>query len=350
MMSDIHIRISGRIGRITLQRAHALNALTPQMAIAVEEALDAWADDDAVSLVLIDAQGEKAFCAGGDIAALYHHGLRADYALARAFWRQEYRMNARIAEYPKPVVALMHGFVLGGGVGLGCHAHHRILAETAQVAMPECGIGLIPDVGGTWLLGRAPGRLGEYLALTSGRMGVADALYCGFADAHVQGAHWPAVIAALEESGDVGVIARYHSPAGEAPLAALSDRIEQAFAAPDVGSILNELSAIEGPEAEKARSVIARNAPLAMAATLALIRAARADLAGGLRAALVREYRYCHRAIAQGDFLEGIRAQIIDKDRQPRWSTDAPGGVAADELALMLAPLGLEELNFGARS
>jgi hypothetical protein len=158
-MSDVLIRTEGRAGRITLNRPKALNALTPAMCRAIDAALIAWRDDPAVALVLIDAEGERAFCAGGDIAEVYRTGIAGDYAMPRDFWRDEYRMNARIDEYPKPVVSFLQGFTMGGGVGLGCHASHRIVGESSRIAMPECTIGLAPDVGGSFILARANGAL-----------------------------------------------------------------------------------------------------------------------------------------------------------------------------------------------
>ncbi len=178
-MTDIDIRQQGRAGRITLNRPKALNALTYDMIRAIEAALDAWRDDDAVKLILIDAIGDRAFCAGGDIADLYRTGTAGDFAYGQQFWRDEYRMNAKLAEYPKPVVSFLQGFTMGGGVGVGCHASHRIVGDTSQIAMPECGIGLVPDVGGSLILARAPGHLGEYLGLTASRMGPGDAIHVG---------------------------------------------------------------------------------------------------------------------------------------------------------------------------
>jgi len=156
MSDDIHIRTEGRAGRITLTRPKSLNALSYEMCLAIERALDAWRDDDAVALVLIDAEGDKAFCAGGDVQQLYEKGRAGDYTFGRRFWADEYRLNAKIAEYPKPYVALMQGFVMGGGVGISCHGSHRIVCDTTRIAMPECSIGLVPDVGGSLLLARAP--------------------------------------------------------------------------------------------------------------------------------------------------------------------------------------------------
>jgi len=181
-MSDLLLRIEGHAGRATLNRPAALNALTYDMANALEAALDQWRDDPLVQLVVIDAVGPRAFCAGGDIADLYATGKAGDVAFGQRFWADEYRLNAKLSEYPKPIVTLMQGFTMGGGVGVGCHASHRIVGESAQISMPECGIGLVPDVGGSRLLARAPGRMGAYLGLTTARMGPGCAIRAGFAD------------------------------------------------------------------------------------------------------------------------------------------------------------------------
>jgi enoyl-CoA hydratase len=182
MTDDIEIRTEGRAGRITLNRPQALNALTWDMCTRIEAALDAWASDDAVAMLVIDAAGDKAFCAGGDIAEMYATGTAGDYEYGRRFWADEYRMNAKLFNFPKPVATFLQGFTMGGGVGVGCHASHRIVCDTSRIAMPECGIGLVPDVGGSLILARAPGRLGEYLGVTAARMGPGDAIHAGFAD------------------------------------------------------------------------------------------------------------------------------------------------------------------------
>ena len=338
-MSDVSIRIEGRAGRITLTRPTALNALTHEMCRAIDAALIAWADDPAVPVVLIDAEGPRAFCAGGDIAAMYHAGRAGDFELARRFWRDEYRMNARIAAYPKPVVAFLHGFVMGGGVGLGGHAAHRIVGETTQVAMPECAIGLIPDVGGTALLARAPGRAGEYLSMTGARMAAADAIWAGFADVFVPEADWPALKARLAETGDVGVIGGAEPPAGR--LAALEPEIDALFAGETAGDIARLLARTATPFAAEALATIRKGCPLSAACTVEMLH--RLGDAPTIPRALELEYRFTHRALDQGDFLEGIRAQIIDKDRNPRWThasvEDVPG-IAVSRMLMPLGPLG----------
>ncbi len=341
-MSDVAIRREGHAGRITLTRPKALNALTYEMCLEIDAALKAWARDSAVALVLIDAEGEKAFCAGGDIAQIYATGRAGDYSYARRFWRDEYRMNARIAAYPKPVVSFMQGFTMGGGVGLGCHARHRVVGATSQISMPECGIGLVPDVGGSWLLSRAPGQLGAYLGLSGARMGPGDAIYAGFADLFLREADWDAAKAALIASGDPGALQGVTAP--EPELAAQAALIDHAFAPETVAAILERLAGEQTPFAEKTLATLRRNSPLAMACTLDMLR--RLGRSATIRQALAQEFRGTCRSLEQGDFLEGIRAAIIDKDRAPRWQHDAPGSVAQAEVAAILASLGDDELTF----
>lgn len=331
-MDDLTIRTAGRAGRITFTRPKALNALTHAMARAINDALDGWRDDPAVALVIIDAEGDRAFCAGGDIAAVYHAGRAGDHQVGRDFFRDEYRMNAAIADFPKPIVAFMQGFVMGGGVGVGGHASHRIVGDTTRIAMPESGIGLIPDVGGTWLLGRAPGRIGEYLAMTGGRMTAGDAIHAGFADMYIPEADWPGLIAMLEDSGDVTGLRGHPAPA-----ATLDRRDLSAFGGRTLADIT---AALQEAGDDESLEALRRNSPLSMAAGLAMVRAARGD--DCMQQSLSREYRFTARATAESDFLEGVRAQIIDKDRKPVWRRDA----SDDTLRAMLAPLGDDELQW----
>ncbi|MBK5947428.1 enoyl-CoA hydratase [Rhodobacter veldkampii DSM 11550] len=337
-MMDLLARKVGRVGHITFNRPAALNALSHPMSLTLESALDDWREDEEVQLILIDAEGPRAFCAGGDIAAVYHAGKAGDYSVGRDFWRDEYRMNAKIAEYPKPVVALMQGFVMGGGVGVGGHASHRVVGETTQIAMPESGIGLIPDVGGSLVLGRAPGHVGEYLGVTGARIGAADAIYAGFADAFVPEADWPALKGRLIETADPAQINR--TPAPDARLPGLQAEIDAAFSAPTLAEIVARLTASGTAFAADCLKAIARNSPLSMAATIDLVRGAR-KLAS-IRDALDHEFRFTWRACETGDFLEGVRAQIIDKDRQPRWRHAGIEALDAAEVARMLEPLGRE--------
>ena len=346
MMADIDIRKQGRAGRITLNRPKALNALSYPMCLEIEAALDAWRDDPDVALVLIDAVGEKAFCAGGDIQEMYDTSLNRDFAYGRRFWADEYRLNAKIAAWPKPYIALMQGFTMGGGVGVSCHGSHRVVCESSQIAMPECGIGLVPDVGGSHLLARAPGRLGEYFGLTAARMGPGDALYAGFADAYISRARWPALIDQLCDSGDADLVRIFASaePAcAPGPAQAAQGEIDTAFAGETLADILAALDASDSDISTQAAKSLRRNSPLSMACALHLIRAARTT--PGVPAALGREYRFTWRSAEKGDFVEGIRAAIIDKDRSPKWRHPSPEAVTREDIDAMLAPLGADELK-----
>ncbi|MFT6088890.1 enoyl-CoA hydratase/isomerase family protein [Sulfitobacter sp.] len=342
-MSDISIRITGRAGRITLTRPQALNALTYEMCLAIEDAFDAWRDNNAVDLIVLDAEGDRAFCSGGDIAELYATGTKGDYAYGRKFWADEYRLNAKIFAYPKPVVSFLQGFTMGGGVGLGCHGSHRVVGETSQIAMPECGIGLLPDVGGTLMLALAPGRMGEYLGTTATRMNAEDAIYAGFADSYVPQLQWKTVIEALETSGDVAAIdaAKIAPPASE--LEVVQDQIDTLFDGETLGDVLNNLRIKDSPLAQECLKKMGRMSPLAMASTIEAIHRLRGPSLS-IEKALDLEYRFTFRAMEHGDFLEGIRAAIIDKDRSPSWQY-ADMNVPLATVATMLKPLGQDALT-----
>ncbi len=343
-MSDIDIRKAGRAGRITLTRPKALNAVTYEMCQAIEAALDAWRDDDEVALVIIDAEGDKAFSAGGDIQKLYETGRAGDFAYGQKFWADEYRLNAKIREYPKPYVAFMQGFTMGGGVGISCHGSHRIVGETSQIAMPECGIGLVPDVGGSLMLAQAPGRLGEYLGTTAARMGPADAIMVGFADTYVPQEMWPDLISALEKAGDVTEIGKASQTPPEGVLAAQQAQIDALFGGDGLIDVLNALRSDASDFAAGALKALSRSAPLSAACAIEMVHRLRRT-GVTIRDALELEYRFTYRAMEHGDFLEGIRAAVIDKDRSPKWQHDLdnPPSLAATR---MLMPLGDNKLTF----
>ena len=344
MSDDIHIRIERRAGRITLNRPKALNAMTYEMCTAIEAAIDAWAEDDRVALVLFDAAGDKAFCAGGDIAELYATGTKGDYAYGQTFWRDEYRLNAKLFEYAKPVVSLMQGFTMGGGVGLGCHGSHRIVGQSSQIAMPECGIGLVPDVGGSLMLALAPGRIGEYLGSTGARMGPADAIYAGFADTYVEEGAWAELTQELVQTGDADCINSYATAAPAGQLEGLQPQIDATFDGETLSDILTQLKGAQSDFASSALKALGRASPLSAACAIEIVHRLRtASLT--IRKALEMEYRFTHRAMEHGDFLEGIRAQIIDKDRNPQWQY-ADMSVPATAVSRMLMPLGDDTLTF----
>ena len=337
------IRVEGRVGRITLNRPEALNALTYGMITDIEAALTAWEHDDGVAMVLIDAAGDKAFAAGGDIVDLYETGRAGDFAWGRKFWRDEYRLNAFIARYPKPYVAIMNGIVMGGGVGVSAHGSHRVVSDATSVAMPECGIGLIPDVGGSLILARAPGRLGEYLAMTASRMAPADAILAGFADVYAPADDLETMVAAIEAAGAPDIVANFAALAEGGALADRQDEIDRYFAGDDHVAIIAALESEESEWAAKTARAIRRNCPISVTCALRAVRAARE--ANTIEAALATEYRFVWRCMEDGEFLEGIRAAVIDKDRNPRWARPTLEEITAADVDRMLAHLGADDLE-----
>ncbi len=329
--------VDGRTGVVTLNRPRALNALTHPMVLRIAEALDAWAVDPAVGQVLIRGAGERGLCAGGDIRAI-HDDARAGGNASAAFWRDEYRLNARIARYPKPYTALMDGIVMGGGVGLSAHGSVRVVTERSRVAMPETGIGFVPDVGGTWLLGRAPGRLGTHLALTGTAVGAADALLCGLADHFVPAARLSELTAALAAAPAAEVLPRYAATPAPGVLADGRPWIDHCYAADTVEEIVERLLGRDEPAAKEAAETLLAKSPTALKATLAAVR--RAAALGTLEAVLTQEYRVSCHALTTPDLVEGIRAQVVDKDRAPRWSPPTLAEVTEADVERFFAPLG----------
>ena len=335
-MTDLNIRKEGRAGRITLTRAKALNALNHDMCLAIEAALNDWRDDPQVDLVMIDADGGKAFCAGGDIVEIYQEGLDGRDADARQFWRDEYRLNAMIASYPKPYVAFMDGIVMGGGVGLSAHGSHRIVTERTLFAMPECGIGLIPDVGGTYLLSRMPGACGLFVGLTGHRLSAADCLYGGLADTQVAVDGLEDLKVALVETGDVAVISGFAVSPDRSYLAEHQGEIDAVFGLETLEDITAALAGGRSPFAVDADCALDRGAPLSLRVTLGAIREARRH--NSLKSALRAEFRFVSLAVLDGEFLEGIRAAVIDKDRTPKWKYPTPAAVPDSLIGRMFEP------------
>lgn len=342
-MSDVHLRKVGQVGRISLQRPEALNAVTHDMIREITAVLPGWAADPDVKMLAIDAVGDRAFCAGGDLMDIYDAMVTKNFDTPRRFWRDEYAMNAALFHFPKPVATFLQGFTMGGGVGVGCHGSHRVVGEGSRVAMPECGIGLAPDVGGTLLLARAPGRLGEYLGTTGHRMKAGDAIHAGFADYFVPEAKWPDLMRCLEETGDWTRIDAMASSPPASELAAHQEHVDRSFGGETLKDIFQALRHDEGPFAESAMASMARNAPLATAAAVELVHRARAH--DSIERALINEYRFSHRVAEQGDFQEGIRALIVDKDKSPKWAHQSIDGASIGEVTAMLLPLGTEELK-----
>lgn len=341
-MKQIIIRKNGHAGRITLDRPKAHNALTHDMVLAIEQALDQWRDDTSIKLLIIDASGDRAFCAGGDITDLHRTGTAGDYEYGRRFWRDEYRMNAKLARFPKPVVTFLAGFTMGGGVGVGCHGSHRIVCDSSRIAMPEVTIGLLPDVGGSLLLSQAPGRLGEYLGITGARFTAGDAILAGFADYFIPAGDWDPLKDDLCKSGDW---TRVDAFAQTPPTSRMSERMDQInghFGGEALADIVRSLRLDDSEFASETLEKLGRNSPLAMACGIEAIHRIRGR--DDICLALELEYRFVHRAMAHADFLEGIRAALIDRDQTAQWMHSLDDPIAADVTKMMM-PLGAEKLD-----
>ena len=289
---DIVVRAYGALRRITLNRPQALNAITLDMVVTMTALLRAWADDPAVGAILLDGAGGRAFAAGGDIRALYDAAKAGDKKLPEKFWATEYRLNVLIARYPKPVIALMDGVVMGGGVGLSAHASHRIVTERSSVAMPEVAIGYFPDVGACFLLARAPGFVGTYLALTGARAAAADAIYCGLADLHIPAARLdelPAALADCRGMHDVKTrLDKFSVPPAAGRLAAARFWIDRCYGADSVEEIFDRLARFRRRRGARGAGNHAQNVAdlaqdhIAKHQVGAIIRAGRAELSAGL--------------------------------------------------------------------
>ncbi|MEL6642041.1 MAG: enoyl-CoA hydratase/isomerase family protein [Pseudomonadota bacterium] len=335
-MSGVRIRQTGSVGHITLTRPKAMNALTHGMALLIERALDNWAFDPTVEYVLIDAEGDRAFCAGGDLIGLYQAGQAGDYACAADFWRDEYRLNHKIATFTKPYVALMHGVVMGGGVGISAHGSHRVVTDTTLIAMPECSVGLVPDVGGTHILGNAPGHLGLHLGLTGARMSAADAIYAGFADHYVPAGKWDSLKNALEQGAGVDAILDHAETPSDGTLSDVQAEIDAVYGVDQLGEAFETRASVGFDWAKKATEKIGAASPLCAVLTWDLIKAAA--MKDDLTSALNAEFRCTSRALELGDFGEGIRAAIVDKDRNPNWKHKSISDVPAELISQMHSP------------
>lgn len=337
------LHTAGRAAHITLNRPGAINALTRAMVRRIAEALVAWEHDPAVETVVITGAGERGLCAGGDMRAVHDDARDGDGTAAAAFWRDEYHLNARIARFPKPYVAVMDGIVMGGGVGISAHGSVRVVTERSRIAMPETGIGFVPDVGGTRLLALAPGELGTHLGLTGRQIGAADAVLCGLADHCVPSSSLPEFVDDLAVLPVGEVLARHAQRPPQGESAQWRQWIDVCYDAGTVEEIVDRLLDHGDPAAKEAAETVLAKSPTALKVTLAALR--RARRLGTLEEALDQEYRVSCAALAIPDLVEGVRAQIIDKDRNPRWSPATLAEVTDADVERFFAPLGERELG-----
>jgi enoyl-CoA hydratase len=346
-VNDILFERRGTAGLAILNRPTSLNALTHTMVNALAGKLSDWADDPAVTRVIVTAAGDRAFCAGGDLRALYDLHRAGRQGEARAFWRDEYRLDALIKHYRKPYVAVIDGVAMGGGAGISIHGSHRVAGDRFEFAMPEVGIGFFPDVGASWFLARLPAETGTFLALTGERLGAADAVSLGLVTHRVGTARLPELISALCGSVSVdALLGAFAEPVGQSTLAARLPAVGRLFEGDTVEDILAALDAEDAtagsPDAAFARAAAASirsKSPTSLKIALSLLRRGR-DLE--FDECMRMEYRIVSRLVMGHDFYEGIRALIVDKDRTPRWRPSSLAEVGAAEVAAHFAPLAVE--------
>lgn len=332
----------GALGRIRLNRPKALNSLTLQMVRDMEAALDDFEQDPAIAAVLVTGEGERGLCAGGDIRAIYDGG-KAGSDVPTTFWREEYTLNARIGRYPKPYVVVMDGIVMGGGVGISVYGSHRIVTERTRFAMPETGIGFFPDVGASWFLTRQAGELGTYVGLTGEPLGAADAILCGLADVFVRSERLPELIealASLPADSPHEAVSTTIAGFSEAPPAGVLEPQQQAtdrlFAFDTIEGILSALRADGSPFSERLLSVLTTKSPLSLNVTLRLLRLGRET--DRLEDYLEREFAATAAVLRSHDFYEGVRAAVIDKDRNPQWRPARLADVTAADVDAYFQP------------
>ena len=347
---DLIAQREGSAGIIRLNRPKAINAVTLEMFRHIEKALDGFEADAAISLILLEGAGERGLCAGGDIRALYESS-KVGGDLGKILWREEYILNARIAKFPKPYVSFMDGIVMGGGVGLSAHSSHRVVTDRTRLAMPEVGLGFFPDVGGTFLLARAPGEIGTYFGLTGQPMNGPDAVHAGFADAVVPSAKLAELRDALTRvrsgasAADVKtLIDGFTTGETSGPVAAQQAQIDRWFAHDRMQDIIAALQRDGSELAHVTLKTLGEKSPRGMVVTLRLLRLARQ--ARSLEECLVREYRAALEVFSSDDFREGVRAAVIDKDRKPKWSPPGIEDVSEAMIAPYFAEIGADELVF----
>lgn len=331
MSDEILFNVRGKAGFVTLNRPQALNALTHSKVKALSSQLQRWADDPSIAHVVIKGAGGKAFCAGGDIRSIYDSKMAGDVGSLTPFFRDEYTLNAAIKAYPKPYVALINGIVMGGGVGVSVHGSYRIGTEKTLFAMPETAIGFFPDVGGSYFLPRMPKKTGVYCALSAGRLKQGDALYSGVLTHAVSESSLPDIETALETANDIDAALRRFLVTPESGFLQENEHlIEHAFSASSVKEILARLDASEEGFARKTADAIRKKSPTSVLIAFEQIRRG-ATLS--FNDCMRLEYRIVSHILHGADFFEGIRAAVVDKDQDPKWSPSQLGQVDSASLA-----------------
>lgn len=345
---EIVFSVDGPVGRIHLNKPKSLNSLTQNMCAGMYEHLVRWAADDDIHAVVVTGEGDRAFCAGGDVIQVSTGGKK-DPVAAREFFRVEYEMDLAIADFPKPYISLIDGIVMGGGLGISVNGRYRVMSEHIMAAMPETGIGLLPDVGATAFLNKCPGRIGLYLGLTGARLDAADALHAGFATHFVPRDRQQNLLESLvsaEYLGDnfeivEGIIALFSGDPGDSKLRARQKDIDRLFASDDVEEIVSAVEADGSELAAETLKAFGHMSPTSLKITAKQL----ADNPGiSVKDALILEYRMVSQVLLRHEFYEGIRAALVDRDRSPKWKPATLADVTTDYVDAHFESLGDGEL------
>jgi enoyl-CoA hydratase/carnithine racemase len=335
-MADISFERKNHLGIAILNRPMALNALTLNMVNMLQNQLSEWADDDTVDAVLIKASADKAFCAGGDVRWLYDTGRLNDPEQMRFFWH-EYRLNHYIKNYPKPYISLLDGITMGGGVGISLHGSNPIATENFSFAMPETGIGFFPDIGGGYLLSRANGELGTYLALTGKRINAEDAVCAGLIKHTISSKSLTDLLVGLFEGERLNaLIDKFAIKEYSSSLKDLKSQIDACFGFDSIEEILNALDASNSPWSKKTRDILHSKSPTSLKVTLKQLRFAKTM---SMADCMKMEYRMVTQFMNQHDFYEGVRALLVDKDKTPQWQPNLLSDVSEDMVDSYFQPI-----------
>ncbi|PPR09139.1 MAG: Short-chain-enoyl-CoA hydratase [Alphaproteobacteria bacterium MarineAlpha11_Bin1] len=345
---EIISSIEGTIGRIHLNNPKALNSLSLGMCQSMLDLLNRWRDENLINAIVVTSEGERAFCAGGDVREVSNVGQK-DAVAARRFFEIEYTLDTVIAEFPKPFICLIDGIVMGGGLGISVNGAYRVMGDNIMAAMPETGIGLLPDVGATKFLNACPGRIGLYLGLTGARLDTADSLYAGFGTHFVPSINHPDLLKALTTTNFDGdrfaavdaILGEFTAYPGKSILQEQQVDVDRLFAASDMETIITTLKNDESELAANSLIALYKMSPTSLKVTARQI-TENSEIS--LRDALVLEYRLVSQVLMRHDFYEGIRAALIDKDRKPQWTPGALAEVTTNYIDEHFGSLGDQEL------
>ena len=339
---EVLARVQNGVGTITLNRPKALNALSLNMIQDLWKILSFWMNDPNVRVVVLEGSGEKAFCAGGDIRAVYDAGKAKKFEICDAFFREEYTLNCLIRNYPKPYISMIHGIAMGGGLGVSVNGKYRILSESVMIAMPETGIGFFPDVGGTTFLSEAPGQVGLYLALTGARLNSADALYAGLGTHFIPKERWTNFKKELQTQDVKDLLDLYSEPLSGSQLEKDQAEIDEHFSKDSVEEIVKSLESSTTPFAEKAFEILKTKSPLSVKIAFHQMRGR--DPKASFEELMKREFRISQHLMHSHDFYEGVRAVLVDKDQSPKWNPMSFDGITPEIIRNYFSSLGEKEL------